>query len=97
MISRYHLDGPSKEYVGFPLSRQAPQPERTAQPPAANEAPDPPGPRGLQPSGSFLGYLNAYPDHFQERRWLGSHPSGHERHGTPPLGARHRDPLHAPR
>ncbi len=51
---------------GFPLSRQASKPERTAQPPATHEAPDPPAPHGLQPSGSFLGYLNAYPDHWTQ-------------------------------
>jgi hypothetical protein len=30
--------------AGFPLSRQAPQPERATEPPAANKAPNPPAP-----------------------------------------------------
>jgi hypothetical protein len=30
--------------IGFPLSRQDPQPERTTQPPATNEAPPAPAP-----------------------------------------------------
>ena len=35
--------------VGFPLSRQAPQPEQTAQPPAASNTRRQQVPHGLQP------------------------------------------------
>jgi len=43
----------------LPLSRQAPQPEQTTQPPAANEAPNPPSPsRAAAPTPS-RGYLFA--------------------------------------
>jgi hypothetical protein len=57
--------------AGFPLSRQAPQPEQTTQPPAANEAPNRPSPSrpaAPTPRRSYL-FANKRPQPVNTDRW----------------------------